>query len=230
LSWEPSSSYSMVRLSSLLLLFPSSIDRVSSMTSTTWPRKLLLLFCWSVLVFCPLCIQSNNFLQTSPSPEREMMACEFSAANSLSPHCMLGNHYFKLTRWLICSSHTHRGTLTDHFYLPQGLQITGRNAIAPSGHHHLTKSSSAASTNEITTDADPQATTSPSPLVLDLTTMSVVIPRKLGPKSEAEKSAAKQLRRAGGACKKHRLGKKRVSSHCPPNQESTITSRSAVAT
>jgi hypothetical protein len=136
-----------------------------------------------------------------------IFCCKF-----ISPHRMLGNHYFKWTRWLTCLS----GTLTDHFYLPQRLQITGRNAIAPSGHHHLTKSSSTASTNEITTDADPQATTSPSPLVLDLTTMSVVIPRKLGPKSEAEKSAAKQLRRAGGACKKHRLGKKRVSSHFPP--------------
>jgi hypothetical protein len=110
----------------------------------------------------------------------------------------------------------HAETLRDHSYPPKGLQITGRNAIGPRGHCHLTRSGSVTATKEITGHADPQAATSPSPLVLDLTTMSVVVPRKLGPKSDAEKSASKQLRQAGGACKKHRLGKKRVSLHRPP--------------
>jgi hypothetical protein len=108
------------------------------------------------------------------------------------------------------------GTLKDHSYPPKGLQITGHNAIGPRGRYHLTRSGSVTATKEITADADPQAPTSPSPLVLDLTTMSVVVPRKLGPKSDAEKSASEQLRQAGGACMKHRLKKKRVSPHCPP--------------
>src|SRR5271156_5485167 len=68
------------------------------------------------------------------------------------------------------------GTLRDHSYPPKGSQITGRNAIGPRGHYHLTRSGSVTATKEITADADPQATTSPSPLVLDLTTMSVVVP------------------------------------------------------
>lgn len=110
----------------------------------------------------------------------------------------------------------HAGTLRDHSYPPKGLQITGHNAIGHRGRYHLTRSGSVTAIKEITADVDPQATTSPSPLVLDLTTMSVVVPRKLGPKSDAEKSASKQLRQAGGACEKHRLGKKRVSPHCPP--------------
>jgi len=108
------------------------------------------------------------------------------------------------------------GTLRDHSYPPKGLQITGCNAIGPRGHYHLTRSGSITATKEITADADPRATTSLSPLVLDLTTMNVVVPRKLGPKSDAEKSASKQLKQAGGACKKHRLKKKRVSPYCPP--------------
>jgi hypothetical protein len=108
------------------------------------------------------------------------------------------------------------GTLRDHSYPPKGLQITGRNATGPHGQYRLTRSGFVTVTKDITAGADPQATTSPSPLVLDLTTMSVVVPRKLGPKSDAEKSASKQLRQTGGACKKHRLGKKRVSPHCPP--------------
>jgi hypothetical protein len=110
----------------------------------------------------------------------------------------------------------HAETLRDHSYPPKGLQFTGRNAIGPRGHYRLTSSGSATATKEITADTDPQAPTSPSPLVLDSTTMSVVVPRKLGPKSDAEKSASKQLRQAGGACMKHRLGKKRVCPHCSP--------------
>ena len=78
------------------------------------------------------------------------------------------------------------GTLRDHSYPPKGLQITGHNAIGPCGRYHLTRSSFVTASKEITADADPQATTSPSPLVLDLTTMSVVVSRKLGPKSDAE--------------------------------------------
>jgi hypothetical protein len=110
----------------------------------------------------------------------------------------------------------HAGTLRDYSYPPKGLQITGCNAIGPRGHYRLTRSGSATATKEVTADADSQAPTSPSPLVLDLATMSVVVPRKLGPKSDAEKSASKQLRQAGGACMKHRLGKKRVCPHCSP--------------
>lgn len=105
--------------------------------------------------------------------------------------------------------------MSGHSYSPQGLQITGHNAIGPSGHYHPTRSGSVTATKETTADTDAQATTSPSSLVLDSRTMSIVVPRKLGPKSEAEKSASKQLRQTGGACKKNRLGKKRVSPHCP---------------
>ena len=159
-------------------------------------------------------VKSNRFLQTSSSPERETMMYNFSTINS--------KEYVRSTLFAVAGQQfltpfrPDTGPLSDHSYPPQGLQITGHNAIGPSGRYHLTRSGSVTTTKEITADADPQATTSPSPLVLDSRTMSIVVPRNLGPKSEAEKSASKQLRQAGGACKKHRLGKKRVSPHCPP--------------
>jgi hypothetical protein len=159
----------------------------------------------------------NCFLQTSPPPEREAMAYNFPTVNSgshvsLNSNCM---SLFTSTNNTVLTDFRDHG-ISGYSYPPQGLQITGHNAIGPSGRYHLTRSGSVTATKEITANADPQATTSPSPLVLDSRTMSIVVPRKLGPKSEAEKSASKQLRQAGGACKKHRVGKKRVSPHCPP--------------
>jgi hypothetical protein len=41
--------------------------------------------------------------------------------------------------------------------------------------------------------------------------MEAVAPRRLGPRSRADKDAAQHLKRAGGACLKHKAGKKRVS-------------------
>jgi hypothetical protein len=41
--------------------------------------------------------------------------------------------------------------------------------------------------------------------------METVVQRKLGPKSRAEKDAALRLKRAGGACPRHKASKKRVS-------------------
>jgi hypothetical protein len=164
-------------------------------------------------------LKSNYFLQTSSSPEREIVICDFPTVNTQYPDCMSS---FPLDGWQFLTAFGRQslsadvGTLSDRSYPPQGLQITGRNATGPSGHYHLTRSGSVTATKETTADVDAQATTSPSPLVLDSRTMSIVVPRKLGPRSEAEKSASKQLRQTGGAYKKHRLGKKRVSPHCPP--------------
>ena len=142
------------------------------------------------------------------------MTYKFFAGDSLPPERMSPDHLEEGTvsdRY--CNSRPNSTEiLRDRSYPPQGLQITRRNAIGPSGHYRLTGSGSVTAAKEVTADADPQATTSPSPLVLDLTTMNVVVPRKLGPKSEAEKSASKQLRQAGGACKRHRHGEKKVSS------------------
>jgi hypothetical protein len=41
--------------------------------------------------------------------------------------------------------------------------------------------------------------------------MEAVVPRRLGPRSRADKDAAQHLKRAGGACLKHKASKKRVS-------------------
>jgi hypothetical protein len=41
--------------------------------------------------------------------------------------------------------------------------------------------------------------------------MEAVAPRRLGPKSRADKDVAQRLKRAGGACLKHKASKKRVS-------------------
>jgi hypothetical protein len=41
--------------------------------------------------------------------------------------------------------------------------------------------------------------------------MEAVAPRRLGPRSRADKDAAQHLKRAGGACLKHKASKKRVS-------------------
>jgi hypothetical protein len=41
--------------------------------------------------------------------------------------------------------------------------------------------------------------------------MEAVAPRRLGPRSRADKDAAQHLKRAGGACLKHKASKKKVS-------------------
>jgi hypothetical protein len=41
--------------------------------------------------------------------------------------------------------------------------------------------------------------------------MEAVAPRRLGPRSRADKDATQHLKRAGGACLKHKASKKRVS-------------------
>ena len=41
--------------------------------------------------------------------------------------------------------------------------------------------------------------------------MEAVAPRRLGPRSRADKDATQHLKRAGGACLKHKANKKRVS-------------------
>jgi hypothetical protein len=41
--------------------------------------------------------------------------------------------------------------------------------------------------------------------------MEAVTPRRLGPRSRADKDAAQHLKRAGGACLKHKASRKRVS-------------------
>ena len=182
-------------------------------------------------------VKSDGFLQTSSSPEMERTACGFSRITVPPGPSTWLNALPEPSMWInaLPGPNTWRNALHSMQFLtpprilharrhipaqpstpPQGLQITGRGAIGPSGHYHPTRSGSVTATKEIAADADPQATTSPRPLVLDSRTMSIVVPKKLGPKSEAEKSASKQLRQAGGACKKHRLGKKRVSPHCPP--------------